>query len=265
MVCARPAYMSPTLSLSLFQELRQDQERIAITQHNARVLELRDAERRMQLEARAAEDAQRMRIEADVTKPLARGGRGDATGAGQTAGRDGRVGAETETEAHPDARRTTVPTSQISDREADAERARRVDWEYQRDPETFVQQRTVDMDVWEASRRRVDAKNAQQSQHEQGGSQVEPTLKDAHDRRAARRAEMDKREAERERARRFMMQSPLSAFDVSTGSWEQRPKQQQQQQSTAAPGRQRLGRPSNPSGEWSPEAWQPRPAERGSK
>lgn len=206
--------------------MAKDRERIATTQHNAWVLEQRDLQRRQQLENKAQDDLrERQQIEAETYQTKQRGG----------------------------PRTTAVPTSTVTDTEASAEADRRVPYEEQKDPETVYQQRQVDMEVWEASRRRLE----EQDQRRQSAAEA----------RAARRSELDARDAERDRARRVMSQSPLSAFDVSiVDDKEQVQQENRQQHQNAAQSADRLkprfGRPVGPSEEWRPQEWQPRPAAR---
>lgn len=208
------------------QELAKDRERIAMTQHNAWVLEQRDLQRRQKLEHKAQGDLrERQQIEAETYQ----------------------------TKQTVDPRATVVPTSTVTDAEASAEADRRVPYEKQKDPQTVYQQRQVDMQVWEASRRRLE----EQDQRMQPAAEA----------RAARRSELDARDAERDRARRVMGQSPLSAFDVSIVDEKQQVQQENRQQNQNATRsgdrlKPRFGKPVGPSEEWRPEEWQPRPAVR---
>jgi hypothetical protein len=186
----------------------QDQERIRVTRHNAKVLEQRDTERRLQLEGRAAEEAQRIhdqqqhqRIEPSMSQTAA-----------SSSAQSPRV--------------TAVPTSAVSEEGVEQDK----------------QQRHVDMEVWEASRRRVEEMNAQQN--------------DAFTRRAGRRAEMNQQDAERDRAKRAMNRSPLEAFDVSFDG------DQQQQQPEEKQLKPRLGRQAGADEQWKPQGWSPTPSSR---
>lgn len=64
------------------------------------------------------------------------------------------------------------------------------------------------MDVWEASRRRLEEQSLSSSQR--SGTDFQ----EAQNRRSSRKAELKQKEFERERARKFMSRSPLDAFDV---------------------------------------------------
>lgn len=178
------------------------------------MLEHKDAERRLQLEQRAAEEAQNaheyQRIE--PLKPK-----------------------QPESSASKSSRVTAVPTSAVSDETVS---------------QTRDQRRKVDMQVWEASRQRVEEKNVQEI--------------DAFTRRAGRRAEMNQRDAERDRAKRAMNRSPLEAFDVS---FEDDPPSmppssspsQMQQQGRQQQLKPRLGRSDGPGEQWKPQEWSPAP------
>lgn len=188
------------------QELLLDKDRIEITRHNARILEQRDTERRLQLESAAQEETRNaQQLEPSLSQPsqpsLA------ATG-----------------------RATAVPTAAVSDQGIEQEGHSQ-------------QQRHVDMDVWEASRRRVDQQNEQQE--------------DAFSRRAKKRAALDDRDAERDRARRAMSRSPLEDFDVTYEGAEEAGAPAQAEQL-----KPRFGRAVGPGEEWRPQAWSPAPASR---
>jgi hypothetical protein len=130
------------------------------------------------------------------------------------------------------ARATVVPTASVTDEgvEQDGEQKRR----------------GVDMEVWEASRRRVELQKIQQE--------------DAFSRRSNRRSELDARDSERERAKRAMSRSPLEDFDVSyEGGQEAPPPQQQQQQQSQDQLAPRLGRAVGPGEQWAPQSWTPAP------
>lgn len=166
-------------------------------------MEQRDAERRFQLEQQASEDAQKIRQQQQVL---------ESKGAGSSS-----------SPLQSTNRVIAVPTSAVNE-EGDTK---------------AQEQRHVDMEVWEASRRRVEAKNAQQT--------------DAFTRRADRRAELNQADAERERARRAMNQSPLEAFDVSYEDDTPQPKEQL---------KPRFGRSVGAGEEWSPQSWSPSPTSR---
>lgn len=208
-------------SAPTIEELTKDRERIAITQHNARVLEQRDAQRRFELEQKAQEEMkERQLIEQESYQPQRKDGRA-----------------------------TDVPTSTVTDSKAQEEAANRVPFEQQKDQETIVQQRSVDMEVWEASRRRMEEKQGKTT-----GS-----IDDAVQARAARRADLDAKEMERQRARKVMNQSPLSAFDISIEGQESHTSPQDNARNQLKP---RYGRPAGPGDEWSPSEWQPKPTRR---
>ncbi|CBQ73500.1 related to Mimitin, mitochondrial precursor [Sporisorium reilianum SRZ2] len=154
------------------EELQRDRERIAMTQANAARLALEDRQRR--------ESEQRVRLEEygeareRATQRLVRS-----------------------------AARGAVPT-------ATEEAESRVTSEDVGQGGRLQQQRTPDEDVWAASRARLAAKGQLSAAEEPGA--VSAALQQAMDRRAARRAERNDDEAERERARREMSKSPLDAF-----------------------------------------------------
>lgn len=164
-------------------------------------MEQRDAERRLQLEQQASEDAQKIRQQQQLL---------ESKSAGPSSSSVPRTD-----------RATPVPTSAVNN-EGDAK---------------SQEQRHVDMEVWEASRRRVEVKNAQKN--------------DAFTRRADRRAELNQADTERERARRAMNRSPLEAFDVS---YEDDILSQPKEQLKA-----RFGRSVGAGEEWSPQSWSPPP------
>lgn len=190
------------------KELVQDKERIETVRHNARVLEQRDAERRLQLEQQASEDAQKIREQQQLLEARASGPSPPSSSPSQQ---------------QSTGRATAVPTSEVNSEGTAASQ----------------EQRHVDMEVWEASRRRVEAKNAQQT--------------DAFTRRADRRAELNQADAERERARRAMNRSPLEAFDVTYEDDVPPPKEQL---------KPRFGRSVGAGEEWSPQSWSPSPTSR---
>ncbi|MCO5589619.1 hypothetical protein L7F22_043587 [Adiantum nelumboides] len=206
-------------SAPTIEELTKDRERIAITQHNARILEQREAERRFELEQKAQESIkERQLIEQE------------SYSSSNTQRRDGRT--------------TAVPTSTVVDSKAKEEAKNRVSFEQQKDEETTVQHRTVDMEVWEASRRRMEEKQGSES------------IDDAIQARANRRANLDAKEIERQRARKVMNQSPLSAFDISIEGHTS-PQDNAKNQLNS-----RFGRSTGPGDEWSPSEWQPKPTRR---
>ncbi|PWN35680.1 uncharacterized protein FA14DRAFT_160726 [Meira miltonrushii] len=210
-------------SAPTIEELSKDRERIAITQHNVRILEQRDAQRRLELEQKA-QDAMKERqlIEQEYYSP-------------NKQRRDGKT--------------TAVPTSTVTDSKAQEEAAHRVPFEQQKDAETTYQQRTVDMEVWEASRRRMEEKQGKANE----------SMDDAIQARAERRANLDAKEMERQRARKVMNQSPLSAFDVSIEGQKSHTSPQENARNQLNP---RFGRAAGPGDEWSPSEWQPKPARR---
>jgi hypothetical protein len=123
-----------------------------------------------------------------------------------------------------------VPTSAVSDENV---------------KQTRDQRRKVDMEVWEASRRRVEEKNVQEI--------------DAFTRRAGRRAEMNEHDAERDRAKRAMNRSPLEAFDVSFEDDPAPSGVRMQQQGREQQLKPRFGRSDGPGEQWKPQEWSPAP------
>ncbi|UZJ53899.1 hypothetical protein CBS101457_003219 [Exobasidium rhododendri] len=184
------------------EELVQDIQRIETTRHNAKILEARDAERRLHLEQRAADETRQARQYLEPSSST--------------------ENAQTSRVQSP--RATAVPTASVSETgvEQDGHQSRR----------------NVDMEVWEASRKRVEQQNIQQE--------------DATSRRASKRSELNAKDSERERAKRAMSRSPLEDFDVSYEEDEapQQPREQLQP---------RFGRPAGPGEEWSPQSWTPTP------
>lgn len=212
-------------SAPTIEELTKDRERIAITQHNAKILEQRDIQRRFELEQKA-QDAikERQLIEQEsYSSP-------------NNQSRDGKI--------------TAVPTSTVTDSKAQEEARNRVPFEQEKDEETTIQHRTVDMEVWEASRRRMEEKQTKANSE---------SMDDAIQARAARRANLDAKEIERQRARQVMNQSPLSAFDVSIEGQNSHTSPQENARNQL---NSRFGRSVGPGDEWSPSEWQPKPARR---
>ncbi len=182
------------------EELERDVERIRITRHNAKVLELRDAqqrERRMLERSQEHDRAMARQIESPtVSEP--------STSRAATSGR--RMA-------------SAVPTSEVSDEMADEERAQRLAAERtvsRSDGPALRQERLPDNDVWAASRARMQAQDAAR-EGDEATSSSEP-FADAKARREARRQarteEAERSTAETERARKQMSRSVLSDFEV---------------------------------------------------
>jgi NADH dehydrogenase [ubiquinone] 1 alpha subcomplex assembly factor 2 len=138
----------------------------------------------------------------------------------------------------PSSRTTAVPTSSVSDAGVEQEGGDQAE-------------RRVDMEVWEASRRRVETQNAKQ-----GTGATQEEVGNAASTRAQRREQLNHRDAERERAKRAMSRSPLEDFDVS---YEEGQENQQQQQQQLRP---RFGRAEGPGEQWKPQDWSPTPLRR---
>ena len=166
------------------QELELDLQRQQITQHNARILAIKDDEwRQQQQQARMLEhqDA-KARAQQQISSSSSPGG---------------------------------VPTSTVQDSQAEAEKESRVAQETKSDSQIFSQERIPDNDVWAASRARLAEKGqlpAQQQQQQQSATPVRDQLELAQQRRAAKRASLNQQDSELERARREMSKSPLDAF-----------------------------------------------------
>ncbi|CDU26179.1 related to Mimitin, mitochondrial precursor [Sporisorium scitamineum] len=171
---------APTL-----KELEQDRQRILLTQANAARLALEDKERR--------EREQQARLEEHNTaKQRAQKLIQSASGV------------------------NSVPTSTVVDQGVEEQAETRVKSEDVGEEGRLQQERIPDEDVWAASRARLAAKgqlspDATISTDAQQGP-VSAALQQAMERRAARRAERNDEDAERERARREMSKSPLDAF-----------------------------------------------------
>lgn len=228
------------------QELIQDQERIRITQHNAWILEQKDLERRMELEAKAQEEVrERQLIEQETYSSQANG----------------------------------VPTATVTDKIAAEEAAERVPFEASNSGAdgSTMQHRKVDMEVWEASRRRLE----EQDRRTQEQNQVNDLEQEQHrhmnlQQSVADRSAPSASYTERERARLMMHESPMSAFDVSfndkddttTGQTHQQQARRAERIQREAPIRQRsglnptFGRQVGPGEDWQPQEWQPQPSRR---
>ncbi|TKY88479.1 hypothetical protein EX895_002467 [Sporisorium graminicola] len=174
---------APTL-----EELALDQQRIALTQANAARLALEDRTRREREQQARLEEHSEAKLRA--TQRLIQ----SASGA------------------------QNVPTSTVVDEGVEEKAQDRVKREDLGEGGRLHQERTPDQDVWAASRARLAAKgqlSAEDSKPpEASGGQgpVSEALQQAMDRRAARRAERNDEDAERERARKEMSKSPLDAF-----------------------------------------------------
>lgn len=162
------------------EELARDRQRILTTQANAARLALEDQQRR--------QNEQQARLE-------------EHESAKQRA----------QTLLHSN---SAMPTATVLDAEVEQQAASRIVSEQpppQRSDQPLQQERRPDDDVWAASRARLAAKG-QLDPDTQSEPQPSADLQDAMNRRAARRAERTKDDAERERARREMSKSPLDAF-----------------------------------------------------
>lgn len=166
------------------EELQRDRERIAMTQANAARLAVEDRER--------GEREQRVRLEEhSEAKQRAQRLVQSAAAAG------------------------AVPTATVLDEGVEEQKGERVKSEGVGEEGRLVQERTPDEDVWAASRARLAAKGQladDSTTPSAGEGPVSQALQQAMDRRAARRAERNDEDAERERARREMSKSPLDAF-----------------------------------------------------
>lgn len=157
-----------------------------------------------------------------------------------------------------------VPTATVQDREAVAEAADRIPFQGQSaDGGSTIQHRKVDMGVWEASRRRVQ----EQDRHASGQRPINALQKEQERQDAiTNRSGSEVSDAERERARLLMTQSPLSAFDVSYAD-DVQPEQGPAKPNTYRPQPRSglnatFGRQVGPGEDWSPQEWQPRPSTR---
>lgn len=185
------------------QELLADQERIRITRHNAAVLAQKDADRKLYLQQKAAEEVKKTeQLEGSISDSVASHQRNANTSSG---------------------RATAVPTSTVNDEQVDQDGTQ--------------EGRKVDMEVWEASRRRVEEQSARQG-------------------REQKRADMNSKDAERDRARRAMSRSPLEDYDVSYEDDEIPPK------ATGEQIKPPFGRPQGAGQEWAPNQWNPAPVKR---
>ncbi|PWN93510.1 hypothetical protein FA10DRAFT_264148 [Acaromyces ingoldii] len=212
-------------------ELEEDQRRIETTRHNARILEQKRLEELALLE-------QKKEQEQEQEQRLA-------------------LGEGTKATEHLQYQRGPggVPTATVTDSGVQRQTEERVGWEREIAGQgwkgSVEQERTPDMDVWEASRKRV-----QEQQAARGKDNLDEQS-EAQSRRAARRAEMQVQEAERQRARQYMSRSPLDAFDVSFE--EDTPTRSNQ---GPAELKSRFGRATGPGEEWSPQASIPTPKRR---
>lgn len=211
------------------KELEEDQRRIETTRHNARILEQKRLEELALLEQkREQEQEQRLAL-----------------------------GEGTKATEHLQYQRGPggVPTATVTDSGVERQAEERVGWEREIAGQgwkgSVEQERTPDMDVWEASRKRVREQQAALSPDNRDGQS------EAQGRRAAKRAEMQAQEAERQRARQYMSRSPLDAFDVSFE--EDTPTRSNQ---GPAELKSRFGRATGPGEEWSPQASIPTPKRR---
>jgi NADH dehydrogenase [ubiquinone] 1 alpha subcomplex assembly factor 2 len=225
------------------EELRLDSERIESTRHNARVLAFRDAQQKEKaLLERQAEHEKALHLIEQSRSGKASAGSGEALEGRESMRLRPDAGlASGIAEASSSTRRPAapVPTSVVSDAEAEATRDDRVTSEgdvlRQRSGEgaatSFTrQEREPDNDVWAASRARLRAQEAQEGRA--SPSRADPPqatapsqqsaslnytniLAQKQERRQARDQEEATANAELDRARKMMRnKSVLSDFDV---------------------------------------------------
>lgn len=215
------------------EELRLDAERIEATRHNARVLALRDAQAKEKalLERQAEHDEALQYLEQSQSRTASiTSSETLADAIGLEAGNTSASAQANSSTRRPAAR---VPTSVVTDAEADATREDRVTSEgnvlRQNSGEaggtiSFTrQERRPDNDVWAASRARIRAQESQEgdsdTQHAAAQQSSSPDysriVAEKQERRQARNQEEASANAELERARKIMRtKSVLSDFDV---------------------------------------------------
>ncbi|KDN43303.1 hypothetical protein K437DRAFT_257505 [Tilletiaria anomala UBC 951] len=199
------------------EELQRDVQRIAVTQRNARILEAKYVEEQERRNAlRQAEHGSAIALLGGVA-PVSEEASRASMRIQPSSAPQGSSSSAAGFAPRPSARRVaTVPTSFVSDKEADAERDSRVLSEQELAQGSVRQERIPDNDVWAAARQRIRAQDGAQATSAQPAPTAggESLYSEAKALRALRRQGQARDTAEKARARQEMGKSVLSAFDV---------------------------------------------------